>query len=73
MDNIFVYTVKLPPKINEMVAPCADGYTVYLSDRLDREGKIAAFNHAVEHIRNNDFEKGDVQSIEREAHERRVT
>ena len=71
MDDIYVYTVKLPPNVYEMVVPCVGGYTIYLSEQLDESRRLAAYNHALEHIRNYDFEKSDVQSIEREAHERK--
>lgn len=70
MDDIFVYVVDLPTKINEMVTPCNDGYTVYLNARLSRERQIEAYKHAVyEHVENNDWEKGNVQNIERRAHD----
>lgn len=68
-DTIYHYVVNLPPKINEMVTPCADGYTVYISDRLDHEGQLRAYAHALEHIKNNDFaSEEDIQSIEAKAH-----
>lgn len=70
MDDIFVYTVKLPPGIDEVVMPCLDGYTVYLDANLDHESRIKAYEHAVYHIRNHDFERPDVQEIETEAHSR---
>ena len=70
MDDIFIQTVKLPPMIREIVTPCADGYTVYINDQLDHAGQIAALNHALEHIRNRDFEKHSVQNIEYETHKK---
>ena len=33
MDDIYVYSVRLPDKIDELVTPCIGGYTVWLSDR----------------------------------------
>lgn len=69
MDEVYVYLVDLPSGINEMVTPCADGdYTVYLSARLDNAHRQRAYEHALKHIRNNDFQKTDVQQIEAEAH-----
>lgn len=68
MDEVFVYTVNLPGGVNEAVLKCADGYTVYLSDRLDRDGRIAAYTHAMKHIERGDFDAGNVQEIERRAH-----
>lgn len=70
MDDVFIYFVPLPPKINEMVAPGADGYTVYISDKLDHEGRLKAYAHAVNHIIMRDFaSEGDVQSIEAQRHD----
>ena len=69
MENIFVYLVHLPANIKEVVVPCADGcYTVYLESNLDSFSMREAFEHAVSHIRNMDFERNDVQSIESAAH-----
>lgn len=67
-DNIYTYITTLPPGINEMVAPCYDGYTIYIDARLNKESQMDAYNHAVWHIENTDFEKFDVQSIEYVAH-----
>ena len=35
MDDVFVYLVDMPPKVKEMVVPCADGFTIYLDEKLD--------------------------------------
>lgn len=68
MDNIYVYLVDLPDRVNEMVTPCFDGYTVYLNARLSYAGRVRAYHHAIGHIERNDFEKYDVQQIEEESH-----
>ncbi len=68
MDDIFTYVVSLPDGVDEMVAPCADGWTIYLSDRLDRETMKKKHQHALRHIRGNDWEKEDIQEIEVDAH-----
>lgn len=68
MKDIYIYTVPLPYGVKEAVTPCLDGYTVYISDRLDDFQRLEAYKHAVRHIRNNDFDKFDVQEIESEAH-----
>ena len=68
-DSVFVYIVDLPESIPEMVVPCEDGYCVYLNARLSYQRQLEAYLHAVNgHIKNNDFEKTDVQQIEMEAH-----
>ena len=68
MDDIFVYFVPFPPTVHEMVTPCADGYTIYIADWLDEAHRIKAYEHALDHIRRNDFEKDNVQEIEMVAH-----
>lgn len=68
MDDIFVYLTDLPDGIREMVTPCLDGYTVYIDARQSREECQKAYMHALQHIRNHDFEKDDVQEIEAKAH-----
>ena len=68
MDDVYVYCIHLPDGIDEMVTPCADGYTVYISEQLDQEHRIRAYHHALRHIRKRDFEKTSVQMIEMHAH-----
>lgn len=55
MDDLFIYLVKMPPQIPEAVCPCEGGYTIYLDERLSREGLIREYHHALEHIKNGDF------------------
>lgn len=66
--DVYLYRVKLPPGVNEMVTPCDGGYTVYIDSRLSHEKVLEAYKHAVEHIENDDFGKICVQEIEEEAH-----
>ena len=68
MDSIFLYFVKLPDGIDEVVMPCLDGYTVYIDENLSEQRQLKAYAHAMCHIRNHDFERGDVQEIESENH-----
>ena len=68
MVDIYTYIVPLPDGINEAVMACAGGYTVYIDDRLSPEGRIRAYNHAIRHIQEGDFEQEDVQEIEAKAH-----
>ena len=57
-------------KINEVVLKNDDGtFTVLLNSKFNEEQLREAYEHAVNHIRNNDFEKISVQSIETEAHQ----
>ena len=70
-DRIFTYLIDMPTKVHEAVCPCADGYTIYLNSKLSYQDRVKAYNHAMKHIENNDFErKEDVQTIEARAHRR---
>ena len=52
-----------------MVMPNEDGsYTVLINAKLSHIGRIHAYEHAMQHIMNDDFQKMDVQEIESEAH-----
>lgn len=69
LDDVFIYRRPLPIGVNEVVFPCADGWTVWIADRLDLPGMRRAYRHAVEHIKNDDWNKTDVNEIERSRHE----
>ena len=69
MGDVYIYIVDLPDRVDEMVTPCIDGYTVYLNARLTYAGRVRAYHHAMQHIERNDFEGMDIQEIEMEAHE----
>lgn len=68
MAEVYVYIVDLPDRVDEMVTPCIDGYTVYLNARLTYAGRVRAYHHAMRHIERNDFERANVQEIETETH-----
>ena len=70
MDDIFVYLISLPHGVKEVVMPCLGGYTIYINQALDPFAQQRAYNHALYHINNHDFEKHDIQAIETEAHAR---
>lgn len=56
-------------KGKEMVVPNEDGsYTILINSRLTYDSQLKAYEHAMRHINNNDFEKTDVQPIEYSAH-----
>jgi len=67
-DSVYVYIIDLPDHINEMVTPCLDGFTIYLNARLSYHDRVRAYHHAMRHIDRNDFEKNNVQEIEKDAH-----
>lgn len=69
MNDIYVYIIDMPTKSSEVVAPCLDGYTIYLNARLSRLQQEEALRHAMRHIENNDFEsEEDISTIELRAH-----
>lgn len=68
MDDIYIYCIKLPEGVNEMVTPCVGGYTVYISDRLDQDHRVLAYQHALRHIKNGDFEQKGANRLEIFAH-----
>ena len=68
-DDVYVYTADLPIGTRELVAPCLDGYTVYINTRYNRETQLGAYLHAVKHVTDHDWEKTDVQEIESDAHQ----
>lgn len=67
----YVYTYPLPGILRESVTynVAEDNYTILISSNLCREQQLEAYEHAMRHIERNDFEKRNVQEIEREAHE----
>ena len=71
MNNIVnVYFVDFPnTKGHEMVCLNEDdSYTILINSRLNHETALEAYNHAMRHIQNEDFQKTDVQDIEYETH-----
>ena len=43
-------------------------YTIFINQNLSEAKRLKAIQHALEHIRENDFEKDDVQEIEFDRH-----
>ena len=68
MDDIYVYLVDLPTTVPEMVATCCAGFTIYLNARLSYQDRVKAYLHALEHVERSDWEKDNVQEIEKDAH-----
>ena len=70
IDNVFTYLVdfqQIPGE--ELVTENDDGsYTILINSRISYERQITAYQHAIGHIVNHDFEKEDVQQIEAVAH-----
>lgn len=68
-DDVFVRFIKMPTRMHEFVTPCDEGYCVYINESMDYPHQLKAYLHALSHIKNEDWNKDDVQEIEAEAHE----
>lgn len=67
-DDVFVCIYSLPG-INEVVRQNEDGsYTILISEALQKVKQLEALNHAIRHIVREDWNGGDVNEIERKAH-----
>lgn len=72
MVDVYTYFAELPPGIHEFITENPDGsYTIYLDINENREQWLQSYEHAIEHIKNYDFEKHNIQEIEHDAHFKR--
>lgn len=60
--------------LDNMIGECIchnadDSYTIFLNSRWSSEEQRFCLLHALDHVRNNDWEKYDINEIERERHE----
>lgn len=70
LEEINVQLLNMDTMIPEhLVKNADDSYTIFLNARLSQENRLKSYYHALQHIRNEDFSKEDVQSIENIAHE----
>lgn len=68
-EDINVVVMDLPIGLKEQVINNHDGsYTILLNSRYNAETIEKAKQHAVDHIKNEDFQKDNVQDIEAAAH-----
>ena len=66
--DIWVYEYPLPG-INEVVRQNEDGsYTILVSEVLSKLKQLEAVSHAIRHIIREDWQGGEVSTIERECH-----
>lgn len=69
MDDINVQILDLPTYIKGHVNTNSDdSYTIFINAKLSTEMQQQVFFHEMDHIKNNDFQKTDVQAIEAVAH-----
>ena len=67
--DVNVILLNLPTTTAEAVTENPDGsFTIIINARLSNERQLRAYEHAIKHIQNGDFEKSNVQSIEYAAH-----
>lgn len=68
--DVNTFLVNFPTPGNEMVVQNEDGsYTILINARLSQDGQLKAYQHALSHINNEDFEKTEIQNIEYQAHD----
>ena len=65
-----VHLINFPTgKTKEAVTENEDGsYTIFIEEKLSKEGREKGLLHAMEHIDNDEFFKYDIQKIEFDAH-----
>lgn len=70
MSDVFVHVVDFKnTKISEAVTENCDGsYTIFLNSRMNKQKQRDSYRHALKHIEGDDFNKSDVNSIEKQAH-----
>lgn len=67
--DVNVILLNFPNKGREIVVENEDGsYTILINSKLSHEGQLKAYEHAMHHIQESDFQKNDVQAIEAAAH-----
>ena len=67
--DVNIFLVNFSTSGKEMVVQNEDGsYTVLINAKLSQDGQLKAYQHALNHIDNGDFEKSDVQNIELQTH-----
>lgn len=67
--DVNTFLVNFPTPGNEMVVQNEDGsYTILINAKLSQDSQLKAYQHALDHINNGDFEESDTQSIELQAH-----
>ena len=64
-ESIGVYFLNMDTAVEEEVHPNEDGsFTIFINARISHDRQMIAYQHAIEHIMNNDFSKEDVDQIE---------
>ena len=62
--------IDLDTMVGETICKNADdSFTIFINSRWSSEMQKQCFCHALDHIRHNDWEKNDVNQIEKERHD----
>ena len=70
MINFNIILIDLDTMVGETICKNADdSYTIFLNARWSSEMQRKCFEHALDHVRHNDWEKEDVNQIEKERHD----
>lgn len=73
LDDINVQILDMDTKVPEhIVKNNDDSYTIFLNARMSRENQIASYYHALKHITEDDFQKENVQEIEKSTHSSKI-
>lgn len=68
-DDVYVYFVDFPDSVHSVCTVCADGYNIYINERLDDNHRQIAYLHELVHINNGHLERDiNVDEIEGEVH-----
>lgn len=67
-ENIGVYFLNMDTVIDEQVVFNEDGsFSIFINSRLNWERQMIAYQHAMHHIMEGDFEKASADEIEKVA------
>ena len=65
-EDIGVFFLNMDTAVEEEVHPNEDGsYSIFINSHLNWERQMAAYQHALEHIINDDFGKESADKIEK--------
>lgn len=67
--DVNTYLINMDVLVSEQVVKNKDdSYSIFINAKLSYERQIKAYWHAMKHIKNGDFEKSDVDKIEKNTH-----
>ena len=65
-ETIGVHFIDMPLKVEEQVIMNEDGsFSIFINARLNWERQMLAYQHALQHIMNDDFCKNNADDIEK--------